>query len=337
MITPTVDVLRGAIVESRHRVSVAVTDAEGTLVASAGDPDLDTFWRSAAKFFQALPLVVDGGAEALGVTDPELAVACASHNGELRHRELAGALLARAHCGVDDLACGPHPSLAESVARAAAERGEKLTRLHSNCSGKHAAMLAQARYRGWRKEDYADLGHPVQHRCLEEVARWTGAEEMSIGTGVDGCGVLCFALPIRAMALAYARLGARRLGGEGGEAREAAADRLVRAVTAEPFLIAGTGRFCTELLTTSGGRVIPKVGAEGVYCAALPEAGLGVALKVEDGDFRSSVAALVAVLDQLAPGIASVASEWRSPPVKNTRGQIVGWMEAHVPLRANGG
>jgi L-asparaginase II len=336
MITATVDLLRGAILESRHRVSVAVTDAEGTLVACAGDPDLVTFWRSAAKFFQAMPLVVDGGAEALGITDPELGVACASHNGEARHRQLAESLLAKARCGADDLTCGPHPSLAEGVARAMAERGERPTRLHSNCSGKHAAMLVQARFRGWHTTDYADLGHPVQHRCLEEVARWTGVGERDIGTGVDGCGVLCFALPLRAMALAYARLGARRLGGDASAAREAAADRLVRAVTAEPFLIAGTGRFCTELLTTSGGRVIPKVGAEGVYCAALPETGLGIALKVEDGDTRSSIAALVSVLDQLAPGIASVASEWRSPPVWNTRGMVVGWMEAHVPLRTDG-
>jgi L-asparaginase II len=240
MITPSVDLLRGAIVESRHRVHAAVCDADGALVAYAGDPGLVTFWRSAAKFFQAIPVIADGAAEALGLIDPELGIACSSHNGEARHRELAASLLAKAGCGPDDLACGPHTSLSEPVARAMAERGERPTRLHSNCSGKHAAMLAQARFRGWHKQDYADLGHPVQHRCLEEVARWSGEPVQAIGTGIDGCGVLCFALPVRAMALAYARLGARRLGGEGSEAREAAADRLVRAVTAEPFLIAGT-------------------------------------------------------------------------------------------------
>ncbi len=337
MNTPTVDVFRGAIIESRHRVSVAVTDAEGALVARAGDADLVTFWRSAAKFFQVMPLVLGGGAEALGLTDPELGLACASHNGEPRHRELAASVLAKAQCGEDDLACGPHPSLAEPVARAMAARGEKPTRLHSNCSGKHAAMLAQARFRGWTTAGYAEADHPVQRGCIEEVARWSGVPAAAIGRAVDGCGVVCFALPLRAMALAYARLGARRLAGDGGAAREAAADRLVRAVTAEPFLLAGTARFCTEVLTTSGGRVVAKVGAEGVYCAALPEKGLGIALKVEDGDSRSSIVALVAVLEQLAPGVAAVAPEWRSPPVTNLRGQVVGRMEAQVPLQPGGG
>jgi L-asparaginase II len=332
---PTVDVFRGAIVESRHRVSVAVVDAGGALKARAGDPDLVTFWRSAAKFFQAIPLLTDGAADALGIADAELGLACASHNGEPRHVELAAALLARASCGAGDLACGPHPSLAEPVARAMAARGERPTRLHSNCSGKHAGMLALARHRGWPTSGYADLGHPVQARCSAEVARWTGVPEGAIGLGVDGCGVGCFALPLRAMALAYARLGARRLGGVGAEAREAAADRLVRAVTAEPFLIAGTGRLCTGILTASNGRVVAKVGAEGVYSAALPELGLGVAVKVEDGDFRSSGPALLAVLDQLAPGGVPVADEWRKPELINTRGMKVGWMEAHVPLSAS--
>ena len=332
---PTVDVLRGAIVESRHRVSVAVVAADGTLVARAGDPDLVTFWRSAAKFFQAVPLLTDGAADAFGIPDAELGVACASHNGEPRHLELAAALLARASCGIEDLACGPHASLAEPVARAMAERGEKPTRLHNNCSGKHAGMLAQSRHRGWPTAGYAEARHPVQARCLEEVARWTDVPASAIGLGVDGCGVSCFALPLRAMALGYARLGARRLGGVGAAAREAAADRLVRAVTAEPFLIAGTARLCTEILTASGGRVVAKVGAEGVYCAALPELGLGVAVKVEDGDFRSSGPALLAVLEQLAPGGVPVAEEWREPATKNTRGMAVGRMVAHVPLRAS--
>ncbi len=334
MSAPTVDVIRGALVESRHRVSVAVCDAGGALVARAGEPGLVTFWRSAAKFFQAVPLVVDGGADALGVTDPELAVACASHNGEPRHRELAASILARAGCREDDLACGPHPSLGEPVARAMAERGERPTRLHSNCSGKHAAMLAQARHRGWPTAGYHLEASPVQRRCLEEVARWSGVGAADIGTAVDGCGVVCFALALRAMALAYARLGARRLPGEpaGQGAREAAADRLVRAVTAEPFLLAGTARSCTSILAASGGRVVPKVGAEGVYCAALPDLGLGVALKVEDGDFRSATVALLAVLDQLVPGFGAVGPEWRAPAVRNTRGEVVGRMEASVPL-----
>jgi len=331
-VTASVDTIRGDIVESRHQVSVAVTDAGGALVARAGDPNLVTFWRSAAKFFQAVPLLTDGAADALGITDEELGLACASHNGEPRHVAIAAGMLEKAGCGPDDLACGPHASLAERVAREMAERGESPTRLHNNCSGKHSGMLAQARFRGWPTGGYQDAAHPVQVRCLEEVARWTGAPARSIGLGVDGCGVTCFALPLRAMALAYARLGARRVGGPGSEARAAAADRLLRSVTADPFLIAGQSRLCTELLRAGGGKVVAKVGAEGVYCAALPEQGLGVAVKVEDGDFRSSGPALLAVLDQLAPGVAPLDDEWRRPTILNTRGAAVGRLEAHVPL-----
>jgi len=332
MTIPSVDVLRGDIVESRHRVSAAVTNPDGALVARAGDPDLVTFWRSAAKFFQAVPLLTDGAAAEFAITDEELGLACASHNGEPRHVRIASGLLEKIGCGPGDLACGPHASLAERVAKEMAERGERPTRLHNNCSGKHAGMLAQARFRGWPTAGYQEAGHPVQVRCLEEVARWTGAPARSIGIGVDGCGVTCFALPLRAMALAYARLGARRLGGAGDEGRAAAAERLIRAVTADPFLIAGRSRLCSELLEAGGGRVVAKVGAEGVYCATLPEPGLGVALKVEDGDFRSSAPALLAVLDQLAPGVASVAEEWRRPAILNTRGSVVGRLEARVPL-----
>ncbi len=347
--TSTVETLRGGIVESRHRVSVAAVDAAGKLVAWTGDPELVTYWRSCAKLVQVLPLITDGAAAALGIADAEIAVACASHNGEARHVEVVEGLLRKAGCTENDLACGPHSSLSPAVARAMAERGERPRRIHSNCSGKHAGMLALARFHGWPTADYRSPGHPVQRRVLAEAARWTDVPEPRIGQGVDGCGVVSFALPLRNMALAYARLGSRWDGsgarGEGLGTRDpnsyplspsptlsAAADRVLSSILADPFLIAGTGRLCSEVISGSGGRVLAKIGADGVYCATIPEARLGMALKVEDGDVESARLALLATLEALVPGAIHVSESFRAPVLKNTLGEVVGHLAAKIAL-----
>ena len=338
-----VETVRGGTVESRHRVSAAVVDADGTLVARTGDPDLVTYWRSCAKLVQILPLLTDGAADALGVNDAEIAVACASHNGEPRHVEVVTGLLRKAGCTEDDLACGPHASLAPAVAREMAARGEKPRRIHSNCSGKHAGMLALARFHGWPTQGYRMAAHPVQRRVLREVAEWTGVPESGLAQGVDGCGVVSFALPLRNMAVAYARLGARKAPTDdppttnaASVSRTAAAERIVAAIIKDPFLVAGSGRLCTEVIASSGGRVVAKIGADGVYCAALPEARLGLALKVEDGDGESARPALLATLEALAPGVVRVAESFRSPFIRNTLGEVVGGMVARIALeRAN--
>jgi len=343
-----VETLRGGIVESRHRVSIAVVDADGKLAASTGDPDLVTYWRSCAKLVQVLPLLAEGAADALGISDAEVAVACASHNGEPRHVEVVRGLLTKAGCTEDDLACGPHNSLSPAVARAMAERGEKPRRIHSNCSGKHAGMLALARFHGWPTADYRLQSHPVQRRLLAEVVRWTDVPESRVGHGVDGCGVVSYALPLRNMALAYARLGSRQAPVGGGvrgagssgtdtlhptpNTPHAAADRVISAITADPWLIAGTGRLCTEVIAGSGGRVIAKIGADGVYCVAIPEQRVGMALKVEDGDVESARPALLAALEILAPGVVHVAETFRAPTIRNTLGEEVGRLKADVRL-----
>ena len=345
--TSTVEAIRGGIVESRHRVSAAVVDADGKLVASTGDPDFVTYWRSCAKLIQVLPLIADGGADALGIDDAEIALACASHNGELRHLAVATSLLEKAGCTEKDLVCGPHPSLSPEVAREMAERGQKPRKLHSNCSGKHAAMLALARHHGWPKEDYRKPEHPVQRRLLKEVATWTGVEDSKIGHGTDGCGVVSYAMPLRNMALAYARLGARGPGSGDREERTPVpesrpadpgpwvpdpAQRVLRAIVADPFLIAGTGRLCTEVISSSRGSVIAKVGADGVYSATIPAARLGLAMKVEDGDMDAARPALLALLEILAPGAVRVADSFRSPEIRNTLGEVVGHLTAKISL-----
>src|SRR2546427_10647065 len=192
-----VDQIRGGVVESRHAVHVAVLDAEGELVARAGDPDLVTFWRSAAKPFQAVPLVTDGVVERFKISTAELALCCASHSSEPGQVALVRELLAKIGCSERDLLCGAHPPLSERVAQDYATRGVRLTAVYSNCSGKHAGMLALARHHGWPTEFYTRLEHPVQQRLLSEVAEWSGVERSRIGTATDGCGVVCYALPLR--------------------------------------------------------------------------------------------------------------------------------------------
>src|SRR5438034_2120230 len=323
---------RGPIVESRHRVHVAVVDSEGRLVARAGDPDLVTFWRWAAKPFQALPLVVDGAADRCGLGSEELAIACASHSSELRQVGLVRAFLKKVGGSERALLCGPPPPLSEAVARDYQTRGVRLTAVYSNCSGKHTGMLGLARHHGWPTEFYTRPEHPVQQRCLEEVARWTDLPVQRLGTATDGCGVVCYALPLRNMAMAYARLGMGDAGwGMRGDPSRIPdpASRIVAAMLRHPELIAGSGRPCTELMRAHPGRVLAKVGAEGVYSALLMPEGLGVTLKVEDGNSAAAALAVAAVLAEL--GVQPQPESLMVRDHVNSRGDKVG------ELRVNGG
>jgi L-asparaginase II len=335
-----VEQLRGGVVEAWHDVHVAVVDGSGRLVARTGDPELTTFWRSAAKPFQAVPLVEDGVVDRFGLSGEELALACASHSSEAGQVSRVRELLAKIGCTERDLLCGPHAPLSERVAQDYQARGVRLTPVYSNCSGKHAGMLALARHHDWPTEFYTRPEHPVQQRCLAEVSRWTEVPQAAIRTGVDGCGVVCFALPLRNMALAYAKLVSREQGAVPADANRAfnphrqeplPAPRspIVQSMLHHPELIAGEGRPCTELMRAHPGRVIAKVGAEGVYCAALVGEGLGVALKVADGHALASALAIAAVLEAL--GLRPLPSSLGARPNLNTRGEPVG------ELRINGG
>jgi len=313
-----IEATRGPLVETRHRVRVAVCDARGTLVAHAGEVDASVPWRSAAKPFQAMAVVTEGAFDHFGWGEEELALACASHSSEARHVALAGSMLARLGLDATALACGPHRALSERVARAMEREGRRATSLDSNCSGKHAAMLALARYRGWPIDGYERPEHAVQRRCLEEVARWTGMAAREISLSTDGCSVVCFGLPLRAMAAAYARL---------GQSSDPAAKAVTKAMTAKPELVGGEERLCTELMRAYPGRVLAKVGAGGVYCATVLGASVGLALKVEDGDWRAAEVALLAVLDAIGGWTEPPTRRLRAfaePAILNTRGARIG-------------
>ena len=326
--TLQVESTRGDIVESVHQVSLAVVDADGRLVMAAGDPDLVTFWRSAAKPFQAMPLVADGAADRFGFDSRDLALACASHSSEPVHLEVAEGMLRKFGLTERALACGSHPPISPTVAEQVIRRGVTMTPMWSNCSGKHAGMLATATHHGWPLRGYNELAHPLQQRIIAELGRWTDCPADRMTFAVDGCAAACFGLSLRAMALAYARF---------GTSEEPAAVRLREAMTAHPELVAGQGRLCTDLGLATRGGAIAKVGADGIYCAALPKAGLGIALKVEDGDMLSSPPALLFAIRGLAgrhalgfdpAALPETVTRHAEIPTLNTRGATTGVLRA---------
>ncbi|MBW7935261.1 MAG: asparaginase [Gemmatimonadaceae bacterium] len=314
-----VEVTRGDAVESRHRVHAAVVEGE-ELVAAARDPHLVTPWRSCAKPFQVMPLLTAGGFDHLGWGDEELALACASHGAEPEHLAVAQRMLASIGLEEGDLACGPHEPLSGRGVRLWRESGKPLGRLHNNCSGKHAAMLARAVTMGWPTHGYQRIEHQVQRSCIGEVSCWSGVPLDDMGVAVDGCSVAVMILPIDRAALAYARLGAAIHAGD------EVPNRVAAAVRAHAHLLGGTERFDTVVLQETGGRVITKVGAEGVHSVTVPDRRLGFTVKVEDGALRAQHAAVVDALRQLEvlPELPPRLAEYLHKPVRNTRGEVVG-------------
>lgn len=311
---------RGRTAESVHRVHAAVADGSGVLVRCWGEPGRPVLLRSAAKPFQTIPLVEDGAADRFGLAEKEIALCCGSHNSEAVHVETARAVLAKAGVAEARLVCGPHRPLLSERARELAEAGVRPSSVMSNCSGKHAGMLALAAHHGWPLEGYEQPGHPVQRRIAQAVARWTRTPLEELEWEVDGCGVPSFVVSTGAAAAAAARLAvASRSPGP--------PQRVVGAMTRHPFMVAGTKRLCTRLMEEERGRVFAKVGAEGVFLAGDMERGLGVALKVEDGAWRAAPPALLAVLDRagiLSPEAKAALSDFLSPPLTNTLGDVVG-------------
>jgi L-asparaginase II len=337
---PLVEVTRGPITESRHHGHVVAVDGDGQLVAQLGAPEIVTYLRSSAKPLQAVPLVSTGAADRFNFTSQELAVACGSHSGEPVHEEMVAAMLAKTGLSAGALKCGVHEPFGKEAAQELRRRGEKPRVLQNNCSGKHTGMLALALHLGGAPETYDEPDNPAQLAIARTIAQFSGVPAEQIVVGVDGCGVPVFGVPVRAMALTYARLVAPPGGFDAGA--RAAAARIVAAMRAHPELVGGTReRLDTELMRAAGG-VISKVGAEGVYTVGVaPSArwprGLGLALKIEDGeDRRARPTVVIESLRQL--GVLDDAALERLTPyakfiVRNHRGDEVGEVRASFELR----
>jgi L-asparaginase II len=335
-----VEVWRGPIIESRHSGHLIALDSHGSTICSLGSPESVTYLRSSGKPFQALPVVSSGAADRFGFTEREVAIACGSHNGEQIHVDTVRSMLGKIGLDESALKCGAHEPYSVDVACELIRKGEQPTPIQNNCSGKHAAMLALAKHLGAPTETYDELSNPVQQMILRAVSDFSDVPMEHIAIGTDGCGVPVFGISVRAMALMYARL-VSAPPSMPAEIR-ATCQRIINAMINFPEMIGGTkDRLDTELIRAAGGKLISKIGAEGVYTVGvLPSAvwpnGIGFALKIEDGDDKR--ARPPAVIDALRQfGVLSASqletlSSYSPAVITNRRGDRTGEARAAFTL-----
>ena len=322
-----VNTLRGDVIENRHRGAIAVCDPTGRLVHAWGDVDTLVYPRSSVKILQALPLVESGAADHFHLDDAELAMACSSHGAEPGHTQTVQNWLRRLELDEDALECGVHAPLhvltAEALLRDHLEPG----RIHNNCSGKHTGMLTTCRFLGEDTHGYIEREHPSQQRWFDAIGEMADVDMRSLPWNRDGCGIPVIAMPLKSIATAFARIAAPD---DLASTRADAVERLGNAISSNPFMVAGSGRLCTEIIQLSGRRTLVKTGAAGVYTAALQEQGLGVALKIDDGDGEAAQVAILAILQRLG-GLHADELEALGPrcrmPISNTRSVITGYRQ----------
>ncbi len=327
-----VEVRRGGLIESCHRGAVAVVDADGATVLAVGDVAKPVFPRSAVKPLQALPLVESGAAERYGLGDEKLALACASHSGEPAHVEVVTRMLSKAGLDASALACGTHWPSSQNAAFALARAGAAPSALHNNCSGKHAGFLCVARAMGIAHADYWRPEHAVQRSVRAVLEDLTGVALSDDCRAVDGCSVPTWAIPLANLARAFARFGS----GHGLKPERArAAAQLRIACARKPWYVAGTGRFCTEIIGLLGPRVLVKTGAEGVFCGSLPQLGLGIAIKCDDGAGRAAEAITAALIARFLPvddAERTILVSLAGPTLRNWNGIEVGSLQVSAAI-----
>ncbi len=337
---PLVQVTRGGITESRHRGHIVAVEPDGTIAAYIGVPETVTYLRSSAKPHQAIPLLASGAADRFGFNEKEIALACASHSGESIHTEIAASMLKKIGLGPEALKCGIHEPFSLEAARRLREEGEEPNVLQNNCSGKHAGMLALALHLGAPTDTYDEATNPVQLAIGKTISAFSGIPIEDIAVGIDGCGVPVFGITLKAMALMYARLVSTPA--EFDDKTRSACARIVSAMTTYPELVGGTSdRLDTEIMRAAPGRLVSKVGAEGVYTVGvLPgedwPRGLGLALKIEDGDdHRARPTVVIESLRQLGILVdesLEAVSRYAFFPVRNRRGDVVGEVSPEFKL-----
>ena len=322
-LVPLVELTRGGHSECLHFGAVAVVDRYGTVLAHAGSPQFMSFTRSTLKVLQALPLLQSGAAQALGLSQAELALLCASHNGEAMHVQTAESILAKAGQDYRLLRCGCHvPGLFTLLDKAPPD-GLAYDERHHNCSGKHAGFVAMCVQQGWPVQDYTEPAHPLQRAVRAAVARAVGMREEDMPMGIDGCSAPNYAMPLARLAHGYARLATGAADTEFGDSFAL----LGEAMTAHPDLVSGTGRNDLALMRAGRGDWISKIGADGVQVMASKSRGEAFVIKISDGNKPALYAATIAVLEQLGWMDEVQAAEldvWRGADILSARGLAVG-------------
>ncbi len=319
-----VEVTRGEMVESVHRGIAVICDANGGVVKSWGDIGRPIYPRSAIKPLQAISVVESGAVEALALGSVEIALCCASHQGEPRHVDAVMGWLDRLGLEINDLECGPQMPLNEKASRALIRNGLYPTPAHNNCSGKHLGMLTTAIQINEPVKGYIDHNHKVQTRIYRLIQEMIGLDLSKAAKGIDGCGIPVFGIPLISVAIAMAKLGDPS---KMSQSRAAACHQIIKACAANPLIISGTGTFNSLVLSKTGESCLLKSGAEGVYAAALPKLGLGICLKIDDGSGRAASAAMLKLLDVLGVVDASTVefiNKNTVSDINNWSGKIVG-------------
>jgi L-asparaginase II len=313
----SVQVTRGGIVESEHNIKAVIVSSMGEVIESWGDVDALVYPRSAIKAMQALAFIEMGGAERFGFSDDEISICCASHNGEPEHVATVQSMLDKLASSEADFECGCHWPMRVEAGYVLAGEGKEPNQLHNNCSGKHAGMLGLAKLLGVSSEGYIGIDHPVQQKIADTMADMCDYDYSTAPWSPDGCSAPTWAMPLTNLALAFAKFASPdSLSTE----RQKACKTLYDAVVECPFMVAGTARYCTDMMRILQKRVFLKVGAEGVYIAAIPELKLAIALKCDDGAVRAAESVMTALLDHV--GITSfvadnIMQKYRSVTLKN--------------------
>ncbi len=324
-----VHVTRGKEVESLHRGDLVVIDCNASILYSIGDPYRKTYWRSAAKPFQVLPVIESGGIEKYGFTGEELAVMTASHGGEERHVRIVSEIFEKLGCDIDLLDCGVASPMNSGASKRVLKRGGIYQQVHNACSGKHSAMIALARLKGYPIEGYIKSNHPVQQEIFETIAQVTDLGKDEIGVGTDGCGVPVYYMPVFNMALAYARLARPECVKPDTRAR--ALKIIAEAMTGHPYFVAGTERLDTHLMEVTKGRLVAKLGAEAVYCVGVMGRGIGIAFKIDDGNYRAIDPVIIEILrrlDLITPEEFEELRDRWEVKIKNHRKEVIGVIKA---------
>ncbi len=323
-----VNALRGEIIENRHRGAIAVCDPKGRLVHAWGNVEALVYPRSAIKPLQALPLVESGAADHFQLGEDEIALACSSHNAEPEHTDTVQSWLARLKLDAEALECGAHPPLHVKTAESLLINGIEPGKIHNNCSGKHTGMLTTSRFLEEETRGYIEREHPAQQRWFDALGEMADVDMRALPWSRDGCGIPVIAVPLKAIATAFARVA---VPDDLPATRGEALDRITGAIASNPFMVAGTGRLCTEIMALTGRRVLVKTGADGVYTAMLREQGLGVALKIDDGTGTAAEVAILALLQHLQalhPDEREQLEQRCRVPIRNTRGVLTGYRES---------
>jgi len=334
---PLVAVTRDSFIESLHYGYICIVDSDGNILYQIGEPDTKIFFRSCAKPLQVIPLIQSGAARALNFSMKEIAIACASHTGQRKHQEIVEEILARLGMSESNLHCGIMNPYNEEENKRLIAQGLTPSPLHCSCSGKHSAMLALSRYRGYPEESYEKITNPVQQEIVEVIADFTGEESGSVKIGTDGCGAPIYLLPVYKIALSYARL--VHFSKDTGSRYHSACKMVFDSMTEHPDMVAGDQEFCSELMQATGNKLIGKVGSEAVYCLGIREGSLGVCIKIEDGNERAVYPAVMQTLRDL--GVLDTEEfdklkHWYRQVLKNNLGEEIGEIIPVFSLREKG-